>query len=201
MPRPNAQRPPLHRLFFALLPEAATAAEIARVAATVKAEKLVDGSWVHASKQHMTLHFIGDYPALPAEEIDKAKLAAATVKFRPFELVLDRVASFRGRRPPCVLRVASGFDTALQVFWQVLRDALVAEGLDANLEKEFTPHLTLAYGDKPLAEPRPIEPIIWPVHQFFLIHNVIGPTPYAKLGPWPLTELVESSAGPDASSQ
>ena len=180
--------PTIHRLFFALRPDAIVMGEIERAAETVKGAQLIRGTWLKAPKFHLTLHFLGDYATLPTEVIERAKVAAADVKSVAFEFSLNRAASFRGRRQsPCVLRCAPAADVALQSFWRELGDAAIAAGLGEHLERRFTPHVTIAYGDKELPEPIMISPIVWPVREFVLIDSHVGQSNHEILDHWPLT--------------
>lgn len=177
-----------HRLFFALCPNPTVLRGIEGAVEIVKASKLVRGSWIEVSKLHMTTHFLGDHETAPTAIIERAKAAAAQVKFAPFEFVLDRIASFRGRyKSPCVLRCASASDHVLQTFWRELADALISLGCGHNLERRFTPHVTIAYGDKVLVEPIAITPIAWVVREFVLIESHIGRSRYDILERWPAT--------------
>jgi 2'-5' RNA ligase len=177
----------IHRLFFALRPDSAIVPDIVRAVDTVKATKLIRGSWLAASKHHLTVHFLGDYPALSAAIVERAKSAAASVKFAPFEFVLDSASSFCGRRQsPCVLRCSPDSETALQSFWRELGEALIPTGLGALLERRFMPHLTIAYGDNVLAEPIPVSPIVWQVNEFVLIDSHVGRSNHEVLDRWRL---------------
>jgi len=176
-----------HRLFFALLPDPSLVPALAQAADTVKATKLIRGSWVASSKYHVTLHFLGNYPALPEDIIGCAKAAAADVRLAPFEFALDSVSSFRGgQQSPCVLRCARDADIALQSFWRELGSALVAHGLGELIERWFIPHVTIAYGDKALAEPVALEPIVWSAADFVLVDSLLGTSIHHEMERWAL---------------
>ncbi len=177
----------MHRLFFALQPNDSVAMQIAQATAIAKAAKFFRGACLQPKMQHITLAFLGDHEELPAAIVQRAQLAAATVKFAPFSFSLAIVASFRGRRPPCVLLASPGTDAMLQDFRQTLCAALVTAGLGAHLDRRFTPHLTLAYGDKAVAQRLPVEPIVWPVREFVLLDSRVGHSIHAPLGCWPLS--------------
>jgi len=96
------------------------------------------------------------------------------------------VASFRGREPPCVARCTT-VPALLSALWQDLGMALAQAGLHQRAERQYTPHVTLAYARCELPEPVSVEPIPWHVDRFVLIHNVVGKGHYQILGYWPLS--------------
>lgn len=176
-----------HRLFFALRPDAETAGAIEAAMAGLKNATAVRHRPLKPANLHVTLHFLGDFVEFPADLAVRANTVAAAIKFAPFEFVLDRIASFRGRnQSPWVLRCAPDSETGLRDFWQRLGDALTRAGLDAELERRFTPHATIAYGDAELPEAISIAPIRWRVHEFVLIDSHIGRSRHEAIGRWPL---------------
>jgi 2'-5' RNA ligase len=178
-----------YRLFFALRPPESRLADIAAATEAIKAAKSVRGSWVKPAQYHITLHFLGDYRQPPEEIIKRAQAAAESVRCAPFDVVLDSVSSFRGRlRSPCVLRCAKDADAALQLFWRELGRTLVMHGLDEHLERRFTPHLTIAYGDNALGSPVAVTPIAWKAADFVLIVSLVGKTIHNVLGSWILSD-------------
>jgi RNA 2',3'-cyclic 3'-phosphodiesterase len=177
----------IHRLFFALRPPAPQISAIAQAAGMFKASGLVRGSWVASSKYHVTLHFLGDHSVLPLDIIENAMAAASSLRHAPFDTAFDSISSFRGRSlSPCVLRCSRDADAALQSFWRDLGSVLIACGLGKHLERRFTPHVTIAYGDKTLAEPIAIDPIIWTISEFVLIDSLVGKSIHNQLGSWML---------------
>ncbi|KRE89403.1 hypothetical protein ASG87_03420 [Frateuria sp. Soil773] len=176
----------VHNLFFALLADDDVRVRIARVADALKADGRLRGQWVKPANYHVTLHFLGGHADLRPAMVDAASQAAAGVRCAPFELVLDRLTGFRGRRPPCVLGC---LDTpaGLAALWEALRDRLIRHGLGGGLSRSFTPHATLAYADRLLDAPPPFAPVHWPVRDFALVHNKVGSGAYRVLGRWPLT--------------
>lgn len=174
----------VHRLFFALLPDAATRGQFVGVAAALKANHCaLRARWVKPTRYHATLDFLGDYAELQPEIVAAAKGAADTVRGTPFAWTLDYVSSFRGHQPPCVLR-SSVMPEPLQRLWTDLRLALARAGLSGQAERGFTPHVTLAYSQGIRIDDTPIEPIVWPLREFALIHNLVGQGDYRVLGRW-----------------
>lgn len=175
-----------HRLFFALMPDAATRHEINHAAATVQQQHPeLRARWVRPERFHATLNFLGDFPAVPDQVIEKAMAAANGMHAAPFAWTLDYAASFRGREPPCVLR-GSQVPASLQALWRDLQAALSETGVRLRHERQFTPHVTLAYARLELPQAIAVPPIVWHVDRFVLIHNVMGQGSYQVLGRWKL---------------
>jgi 2'-5' RNA ligase len=176
-----------HRLFFALRPDAETSHAIASAMAVLKDATAVRHRPLKLANLHLTLHFLGDFAEYPHELAERAKIVAGTVDFPPFEFVLDRIVSFRGRnQSPWVLRSAPDSETDLRDFWQQLGAALTQAGLGAELESRFTPHATIAYGDAQLPAPIAIVPVRWRVREFVLIDSHLGRAHHEVLAEWGL---------------
>lgn len=177
--------PEVHRLFFALWPSDAVRVQLLGLGGRLKAVEQMAGDWLEPARYHATVHFLGDSSELRADQVRAAVRAADRTEHRGFDWWLDRVDSFHGARPPCVLR--SGDDPpALAALWQQLREALILEGLGKSLGAQFTPHVTLAYGLRRLPEPLPVEPLHWPVDTLALIHSSSSLPGYQLLQQWHL---------------
>lgn len=177
----------VHRLFFALMPDAATRERLTAIATGLKAARPgLRARWIHPDRYHTTLHFLGDHAALRPTLVEAAIAAADKLRAAPFNWTLDGVTSFRGRSPPCVLH---GVETcpSLQALWSALGKTLVLAGQGARLERSFTPHVTLAYSHGTMLEPAEVEAVEWPVTDFVLVHSVVGQGGYQTLGRWSLT--------------
>lgn len=184
----SAEPAQIHRLFFALLPGEAVSQRIERAANEVVAAQHLRARLIRPSRYHATLHFLGDHPMLRGDIVQAAVAAAGKVRAAPFDLVLDHAAGFHGREPPCVLRCGQ-MPTALQTLWQDLHQALILAGLGAHLSRNFTPHVTLAYSRGAPPQATPIEPIIWRVEGFALLHSVVGGGEYRTLDAWRFAPL------------
>ncbi|MFC3650872.1 RNA 2',3'-cyclic phosphodiesterase [Dyella humi] len=175
-----------HRLFFALMPDAATRHDINHAAALVQQQHPgLRARWVKPERFHATLNFLGDFPTVPDQVVQKAMAAADHLRAEPFSWTLDYAASFRGREPPCVLR-GSHVPEPLLALWRDLHAALTHAGLHLRAERQFTPHVTLAYGRHELPGTTPVTPIVWQIDRFVLVHNVVGRGNYQILGSWKL---------------
>jgi RNA 2',3'-cyclic 3'-phosphodiesterase len=95
--------------------------------------------WIDAENYHLTLRFIGDIDDALAREIAGV---LARVHRRPFELRLDGLTSFGGRKPRAV--VAAALPAAPLMELQAEHDRLLQRlGLEPEGRK-YTPHVTLA---------------------------------------------------------
>ena len=161
-----------HRLFFAVHPDAAAARAIERVADGLREAKTIRGRFTAPAKHHLTARFLGDHGADAERVIERARRAAERVRCAAFDVAFDRIATFRGRyQCPCVLRCPANAEAGVQRLWHALGDALAAGGVDSRAENQFIPHLTIAYADRMLNEPLPIEAIAWHVREFALIDS------------------------------
>lgn len=186
LPGFEAAPQPTDRLFFAIYPDAATAAHIAQLAQQLRAEQALLGKPLKPERFHVTLHHLGDYAGLPQDLVAAACGAAASVAAAPFDITFDRAASFAStpRNRPFVLRGAGGL-AALAAFQQSLGEALKKTVLGRWAKPGFTPHVTLLYDDRSVPE-QAVAPVSWTAHEFVLVHSLIGQTLHVPLARWPL---------------
>jgi 2'-5' RNA ligase len=175
---------PTNFLFFALLLGAENASQIVRLRERLCAEGGLSGHRVAARLLHISLHGIGAYDGLPRAVVQRATEAGAAVFAKPFDIVLDRAMSFGPRRGarPFVLR--SGDEAALVTFHRSLGAAMKHAGF-REIAPRFTPHMTLLYSDRTVAE-RSIDAICWTVRDFVLVQSLRGRSQYIDLARWPL---------------
>ncbi|WP_375203895.1 2'-5' RNA ligase family protein [Hyphococcus sp.] len=175
-------------LFFALFPDQAAPDKIQALAAQLQNAHHLAGKPFVADRFHVSLQNLDRYECVPNEVVDSAGKAAAHLQQDSFDLTLDRAQSF-SRGPggcPLVLLPGDGVE-ALCEFHRNLGAALKREGLGRFAAFDFTPHLTLLYGDR-LVEEHPVSPISWRVTEFSLVLSHVGQTRYDILGQWPLDE-------------
>ncbi|MET0332016.1 MAG: 2'-5' RNA ligase family protein [Dyella sp.] len=177
---------PTDRLFFAVMPDATTAAQIVELAQHLRTSLNLRGRVRPTSHFHVTLHHLGDYVGLPANELAQARAAAAGIAVHGFEVVFDHVVSFKAKRNlPLVLRGQDRELAALIQLQQTLGQRMAACGLGRRVEQSFLPHLTLLYDDRAV-DAQPIEPLRWRVDELLLVHSLLGRTEHRVLGRWPL---------------
>ncbi|MDP2449481.1 MAG: RNA 2',3'-cyclic phosphodiesterase [Polaromonas sp.] len=177
---------PTDRLFFAIYPDAAAAAQIARLAQQLRAEHGLQGKPLKPERFHVTLHHLGDYAGLPQDLVAAACGAAASVAAAPFDVTFDRVASFTSapRNRPFVLRGDDGL-APLAAFQQSLGEALKKTVLGRWAKPGFTPHVTLLYDDRSVPA-QAVTPVSWTAREFVLVHSLMGQTLHVPLARWPL---------------
>jgi len=95
--------------------------------------------WIDAENYHLTLRFIGDIDDALAREIAGV---LARVHRRPFELRLDGLTSFGGRKPRAVVATAAPVAPLMELRAEHER-LLQRLGLEPEGRK-YTPHVTLA---------------------------------------------------------
>lgn len=186
---------PTDRLFFAILPDPATAAKIGAFTQQLSHEHALRGRPLLADRLHITLHHLGDYAGLPDGLVERACEAAGQIHAAPFDVRFERVLSFgrKSRNRPIVLlgnQAESGGLADLMAFQKVLyaqmcRAGLQGDKLIARQNANFTPHTTLLYDMNEVPE-RAIEPISWRAAEFVLVHSLLGKTKHIHLARWPI---------------
>jgi 2'-5' RNA ligase len=166
------------RLFFALWPDAAATSALASLGTTL-AER-TGGKPVPAGKIHLTLAFLGD---LDEARLEPARLAGSAVQEPGFEMVLDRVGSFRGAR--VAWAGCSTIPTGLARLQENLSRELAARGFILE-ERPFAAHVTLVR-----KAARPIErvefaPIRWRARELSLVRSELGTGRYRPEEAWDL---------------
>lgn len=178
---------PTDRLFFALFPTEDAARRIADLALTLRGEQGLSGAPLKTDRFHITLHHLGDYAGLPPDVVALAVQAGQALELPPFEITFDRVASFSGHpsKRPFVLRGGDDDLTALTDFQQALGTVMRKVGLGRRVDARFTPHVTLLYDSRLVAE-QAVAPIHWTAHELVLVHSLLGQTQYVPLARWAL---------------
>jgi 2'-5' RNA ligase len=178
---------PTDRLFFALFPDPATAARLARLAQHQAAGHGLRGMPLAPERFHLTLFHLGDWAGLPADVVDAATRAAAQLHPPGFEVCFDEVGSFVSRRDkkPLVLK-ARGGNQALRGFHAELGRQLGMHGLARAASEPLEPHVTLLY-DRRMVPFAPVEPVLWRACEWVLVHSLLGQTQHRRLATWPLS--------------
>lgn len=174
------------RIFFAALPDAATATGIHALAEELKAEHGFSGTLILPEHLHVTLFHLGDWHALPTEVVEIARKAAAEVALAPFDVTFSRAQSFSNRTGvyPFVLTTAKDI-AAWTPLHGALGAALKRHGLGGATQGEFEPHITLLRDAKKAKAAPVTPPVTWTVRDFVLVHSLLGKTTHIYLGRWP----------------
>lgn len=159
------------RLFLAVVPDPGTAQRIYRLAGVLKRAHRFDGRLIAPDRLHVSLFSL---TGLADRQICAACEAATDFRTEPFEVSFDRTASFLGGagNHPFVLVGEEGL-SRLQSFRQMLAAALTRRGLRRPANTNFTPHVTLLYDARSVDE-YPVEPVVWTVAGFVLVHSLKG---------------------------
>lgn len=178
---------PLHRLFFALMPDEETCERLHQAARQLKATHRTRGRWINPRRYHLTLQFLGDFDGYPATVVAQARAAAASVRVAPFTVVLDHAGSFQNRSIPWWLGPRADAP-GLAALWHELGAALSRTGVHVPDGKGFRPHVTLLRDAGTALPGIDIEPAVpWRVDAFTLMHSELGAqSHYVPLGTWPL---------------
>ena len=180
-----AAPPVTDRLFFAIFPDPATAAGIARCADQLRAAHPLKGRPLTPERFHITLHHLGDHAGVRRDIVAMASEAAEAIASPPFDVTFDRAASFHnGGNNPFVLQGGDGLD-ALRAFQRDLGLAMARTGLGKHVNRSFTPHVTMLY-DQRLVAVEPVAPVTWKVEGFTLVHGLLGRTEHVPLQRWSL---------------
>jgi len=167
-------------LFLAILPDTDASTEIYRKAQIIRRAHGFQTQLTPRDRLHVTL-----LPLTGLSEVDVEKACGAISETRstPFEVSFDRTMTFRGRvgSRPFVLAGDDGL-RKLKSFRRSLVVAMMERGLTYLRRREFTPHVTLLFGDRPVEE-HPVGPIGWTVRDLVLIHSKKG---HRHLARWPL---------------
>jgi RNA 2',3'-cyclic 3'-phosphodiesterase len=176
----TSHRPATDRLFFAVLPDPETAAQIADRAARWRADHGLTGKPLEPERLHVTLCHVADTKGAPPPElIDAVAEQAATVAMPAFRVAFDRVMSFRNG---AFVLCGDESTIGLEVLQQRLSDALDASPRPA---RRFTPHLTLLRDGRHVAE-QPVERIGWTAREVVLVHSLLGRSTHRPLVRVPL---------------
>lgn len=184
----DAPPAPTDRVFFAFMPDDPAAARAEDMALAVGAEHAAKPRREAREKFHITLFHVGDFVGLPAQTVAQACEVAQSLSAAPFQIALDRLASFSGspKRLPYVMLFKEP-PAALMAFQSTMQARMLKQGLtQGRNHRHYTPHLTLLYGHQKLSEQPITPPLSWTAREFVLIRSFIGQGRYERLGCWPL---------------
>jgi 2'-5' RNA ligase len=176
---------PEHKVFFAVRPEPAAAAQMAALAAALARRHGLGGRPTPRERLHLSLSFVGVFKGPPpAAVVEKARAAAATVAAQPFRLALNRVDSWKGDPRPLVLTGEEGV-IGVEVLQGQVQRALALAGMAPRRAPPFWAHVTLLRDERE-APSEHVEPIAWTVREFVLLDSVAGEGRQDLLARFPL---------------
>jgi 2'-5' RNA ligase len=183
----RAEEPQFHRLMFAFLPnDVERQSTVAAGRAVCEAERI--GTPIREHLVHATLLVLLDVDTLSEALIDIYAAIGDTIAaqgFGEFKLVFDRASRNPQSKglPPLVLVSKQGRKT-----FKAMQDIAVANlaklGLPRPPHGRSKPHTTLLYGDGKVD--RAIEPVIWNMKEFALVHSLVGLSEHIVLKRWKL---------------
>ena len=172
---------------------------MAATAKRIAGSRKIGGREIPAERLHLTLLFLGDV----APDAEKRLLAAAgRVEGRAFDLTLDQAGCFF--RSKVFWLGPSAVPRKLAELGQALHAAMAGVGLAPD-RKELVPHVTGLRDIRHVIRPVPVDPIVWPVRQFVLVHSTLGAkAEYHVVSQWPLqtasmqsVKTVQAPGGPE----
>jgi 2'-5' RNA ligase len=176
----------LDNIFFAVCVDEVAAIQIHDIAKSTVAEFGLRGRLLDRLCLHITLHGVGEYEGLPRSRIAQANEAARSISMPAFDVGFDRAMSFgsNGQNRPLVLRGSVGH-AELRRLHRLLGEAMRRVGLWRTVRSSFTPHVTMLYDSRTVAE-RPVPLVRWTVREFVLIHSPQGHSRHNHLSRWEL---------------
>ena len=179
------------RLFFALWPTEALRERIR--SDTRPITEPIGARTLPAANLHITIEFLGE---VPDARLDEVLQAGAATHGNAFDLILDRIESFR--RSGVLSLVPSQPPSALNELVDQLRFNLLDRQFRVQ-HQNFRPHVTLV---RDLRRPVPaatIAPLTWRVEEFALVESQLGRegSRYSVLASWPLTPARATPDRPD----
>ena len=179
--------PPVENLFFAVLPDAETAAGIARLTDRLRRVHGLSGRPTPARRLHVSLYGLGAFSALAKADADAAGGFAAAVRAQSFDVAFDRVMSFsHPADKPLILAGGEGVAGLVALRAQLAR-SVAEKTLGRTRSQAFVPHITLLR-DRNHVDEHPVEPVSWAVREFVLVRSLVGKSVYEILSRWPLRD-------------
>ena len=155
------------RLFFALWPDAGQRGQLQHFVAPLL--RNVEGRAVEPENWHVTLAFIGNFPA---DAIATLQTASAAIELTPFCVQFDALDYWP--RPKIASLVAWAVPPELQALVEQLQGVLRLAG--AAVEKRpYRPHITLVRKARPFQALRFAQPLATNWDSFALVESISTP--------------------------
>ena len=185
-PSPDGRPDVPHTVFFAVMADAAGAGGLHERAVLVDRQLGVGGRLLEPGRLHVSLHAVGSYIGVrPDADIARWCRAGAAARSAPFDVVFDQVATFGGDGNPLVFKSSNESDRAGFLALHLMLGMMLANVGEQVKPRSFTPHMTLSYRGKRIAETL-IEPVRWRPHELVLIDSHVGAHRHDLLARWPL---------------
>ncbi len=185
-PSPDGRPDVPHTVFFALVPDAPGAGRLHESAGSTDRRLGVGGQLLEPGRLHVSLHAVGAYIGMrPDADIARWCRAGAAVRSVAFDVVFDQVATFGGDGNPLVFKSSNESDRAGFLALHLMLGMMLADVGEQIKPRSFTPHMTLSYRGKRIAETA-IDPVRWRPHELVLIDSHVGAHRHDVLARWPL---------------
>jgi RNA 2',3'-cyclic 3'-phosphodiesterase len=171
------------RLFFALWPDEAMQAQLARtLSALVRSDAPVEGRAVPQKNFHLTVAFLGTVAQSRFESLFEVAARCAQT-FRPASvpivITLDTLEHWR--KPQVLVATSAQTPPAAVALAEALKGALVEQGFSPDL-KPFRVHATVARKVRRVTGELHIEPVRWRFDSLHLIESRSGT--YSTVKKW-----------------
>lgn len=182
--------PPAHadiKLFFALRPDEAAGRKIEILAPALKRAHRLKGRPIDRPRLHNTLAAVHG-PGTLSDNIRRARTIGDRLWRRSFLVSFDWTCSFQHRDGcwPFVLRTSD--PEPLADFRTALGHEMARDGF--NVDRSFTPHITMMWANRLVDTEYPVAPIAWTVRDFVLTASVQGYSRHIQVARWPLQESI-----------
>lgn len=175
---------PLHRLFFAFVPDARGLAALAPLIDALR-PLLPNARWVRASRQHMTLLYLGESAGRREDWVVRACQAMEGWQAPSFEVEFDHLRALGNPRRPALACTARHVSIELQAVWAELQQRMRLAGFRGPHGNALLAHLTVAYTDP--GPPLPAVPAVrLRADAVRLLLSIEGKAEHECLREWPL---------------
>lgn len=181
-------------LFFAIFPDEAAAVGLESLAEKLRRDHGLNGRPLKTVNFHVSLHGLPRSREEPRRLIERYMEAADKLTAAPFLARFNRAMSFErtGAATHPLVLVSDDDATRFEELHSGLYMALRQAGVRGLAKSGFTPHVTLLYDERRLAEDHPIvPPVCWEANKVVLVLSHVGEARYDKLKEWPLGERAE----------
>lgn len=155
------------RLFFALWPDDRQRDRLRNVISPVA--KLIEGDAVYRGNWHVTVAFLGEFPA---ERVSSLIEASRAVRVEPFRLRFDRAEYWP--RPRVGVLSAQTVPAELERLVAGLKVVLEDAGVESE-DRTFRPHITIARRARPFETQRLAQPADVEWSDFELVESIREP--------------------------
>lgn len=184
----KASRPPSSEyLFFTLMADARTAADVGRFTRRFRRDNRIGDKPIAAERLHLSLNCVRADKHVKTKFLWAARQAGSAVSMKPFEVTFRGITSFpkppsRDGKPRKHALVLLAESHELLDLYKHLGLALETFGF--RTADHFNPHMTLLYS-KQIITLRPIAPLRMVATGFKLVRSLRGLSRYDILEDWP----------------